>query len=441
MKHFTAEEGEKAIACLIDCIQFQTVSNLGPFNGSYDVCAQYLLEKLTDCGFDAKILPESVPHKPIVVATLLGTNPSLPGVLLNSHYDVVPALIDHWTEGPFMGRRVNGRIYGRGTQDMKSVCVQYFVALNKLVKMGYKPLRNIFVAYVPDEEIGGVEGMQVLISSPWFSSIKIGIALDEGLANVDNSFSVFYGERLPWWVKFKAVGNTGHASRFIESTAVEQIVGVANKALAFRKDQSNLLHEGQADSCACSHLIAKKKLGDVTSLNLTVLRAGVQAGGEDVYNVIPMHAEAGFDIRISPHTPPEEIIDMLDGWCRECTATDPSLPRNGGLSYEILNNASRKHAVTSIEDSNPWWKLFSSSVAQLTGATINAEVFPAATDSRFLRALGVRAFGFSPLRNSEILLHEHDENIKEDVFLEGCDLYVDLIQILSSRSEQDDDAM
>jgi aminoacylase len=62
-------------------------------------------------------------------------------------------------------------------------------------------------------------------------------------------------------------------------------------------------------------------------------------------------------------------------------------------------------------------------------------VFPAATDSRFLRAIGVNALGFSPMRHSPILLHEHDEYIDESVFLEGCAVYIKLISALASQGE------
>ena len=56
----------------------------------------------------------------------------------------------------------------------------------------------------------------------------------------------------------------------------------------------------------------------------------------------------------------------------------------------------------------------------------------AGTDSRFIRALGVPAFGFSPMANTPILLHEHNEYIDEGVFLEGVDVYVTLIEALGS---------
>jgi hypothetical protein len=55
--------------------------------------------------------------------------------------------------------------------------------------------------------------------------------------------------------------------------------------------------------------------------------------------------------------------------------------------------------------------------------------------SRFLRALGIKALGFSPIRKSPILLHEHDEYIDESIFLEGCDVYVTLIRALSSQGK------
>ncbi len=66
-----------------------------------------------------------------------------------------------------------------------------------------------------------------------------------------------------------AKGNTGHASRFIDGTAVEQLLGVTQRALEFREEQRTLLH-GSAHPAGCSHSVARKKtLGDVTSLNIT----------------------------------------------------------------------------------------------------------------------------------------------------------------------------
>jgi aminoacylase len=179
--------------------------------------------------------------------------------------------------------------------------------------------------------------MSVMLTSEWYQSIDVGIALDEGLASEDDHFSVFYGERLPWWIKMEAKGNTGHASRFVDDTAVPSIISVVNKALEFRETQRQKLHNGSACDHACSHSVARKTtLGDVTSLNVTVLKAGVNVGGNDILNVIPSTAEAGFDIRISPHQPPEEVEQLLTDWCEEVNKNKRSRGDAGTHSVILL---------------------------------------------------------------------------------------------------------
>jgi aminoacylase len=427
-----ATERKEAVDAFVRSLQFKTVSGIGP-EGSYDEMAQWLMSELTVSGISSvEIVKESKPGHPLVVATLEGSQPELPQLLLNSHYDVVPVVPEDWTVPPFDGLRQEGRVYGRGAQDMKCVVVGYIHALRKLLKHGFKPVRTIHLSFVPDEEIGGADGMQILLQSPWYLSKNIGLALDEGLASEDEYYSVFYGERLPWWIKMKADGNTGHASRFIEDTAVASVIDVVNRALSFREAQKKKLHSGKDQHEACSHSVAAK-LGDVTSLNVTLLRAGVSAGGKDVLNVVPASAEAGFDIRISPSQPCDEVEAILNKWCEEVNASNGTCK----ITWRHENFALAEHHTTSLNETNPWWEVFRSTLHEGCGACVRTEVFPAATDSRFLRALGVKAMGFSPMRNSPILLHENDEYLSEDVFLEGVDVYVKLLRSLSSQKRFD----
>ena len=51
---------------------------------------------------------------------------------------------------------------------------------------------------VSDEEIGGKDGMRAFLRSEPFKAMNLGFALDEGLANPTDAFTVFYGERAPW---------------------------------------------------------------------------------------------------------------------------------------------------------------------------------------------------------------------------------------------------
>jgi len=63
------------------------------------------------------------------------------------------------------------------------------------------------LSFVPDEEIGGVDGMQKLIEMGVIDTSKFEVAFDEGLANPSANYTVFYGERKPKWVKITAKGN------------------------------------------------------------------------------------------------------------------------------------------------------------------------------------------------------------------------------------------
>ena len=60
--------------------------------------------------------------------------------------------------------------------------------------------------------------------------------------------------------------------------------------------------------------------------------------------------------------------------------------------------------------------------------TVKPQIFPAGTDSRYLRELGIPAIGFSPMNNTPILLHDHNEFLNENVFLDGIDIFTDIIE-------------
>jgi acetylornithine deacetylase/succinyl-diaminopimelate desuccinylase-like protein len=81
-------------------------------------------------------------------ATVTGTDASLPSILLNSHFDVVPAVMDKWSVDPWAAIEKDGWIYGRGTQDMKCVCIQYLLAICRLLKAGKKFKRTIHLSFV-----------------------------------------------------------------------------------------------------------------------------------------------------------------------------------------------------------------------------------------------------------------------------------------------------
>ena len=73
---------------------------------------------------------------------------------------------------------------------MKSVGIQYVEAIHRLKKEGFEPTRTVHLTFVPDEEIGGVDGMGAFLESEAYGKLKpIAFALDEGLANPGKEFT------------------------------------------------------------------------------------------------------------------------------------------------------------------------------------------------------------------------------------------------------------
>jgi aminoacylase len=119
--------------------------------------------------------------KPVIVMTLLGTQPDLKSVILNNHMDVVPVFEEYWTRKPFEAEMdEEGRIYARGAQDMKSVGMQYLGAIRNFKRKQMVFKRTIHVVFVPNEEMGGNGGMADFVHTQEFRSLNPGFSLDEG---------------------------------------------------------------------------------------------------------------------------------------------------------------------------------------------------------------------------------------------------------------------
>jgi aminoacylase len=116
----------------------------------YPAAAAFLAQQAAEVGLSYETLTVEA-GKPIVLMTWPGTDTSLPSILLNSHTDVVPAEDAFWSHPPFGAELHNGRVYARGSQDMKCVGMQYLEALRRLKAAGWAPLRTLVVSWVPDE--------------------------------------------------------------------------------------------------------------------------------------------------------------------------------------------------------------------------------------------------------------------------------------------------
>ncbi|KAJ2779981.1 adenylate cyclase [Coemansia interrupta] len=387
-------------------IEYLRIKTVQP-TPDYASCTLFLRRQAEEIGLEFSVT-ECIAGKPIVVLTLPGLCPSEPSIILNSHTDVVPVFPSSWTQDPFGGARVadgaDHRIYARGAQDMKIVGMAYLEALRAFRREGTRLRRTVHAVFVPDEEIGGHEGMELFVERDEFRRLNAGFALDEGMANPADELRVFYGERAPCWVKFVARGNAGHGSQFIEDTAGERLHRVVGRMLAFRSEQLELLRR-PLDAGGL------RTLGDVTSTNLTLLQAGVQ------HNVVPAEAMAGFDIRMTPN------VDYAGfrRWLQQ--VADEERVELEFVQFWADNTMTPREGA--------FWAAFEGALGQLATA-YRCEIFPAATDSRYLRRAGVPALGVSPLCGLPILLHDHDEYVRESDYLRAVDFYRCVVKALAN---------
>jgi len=247
----------------------------------------------------------------------------------------------------------------------------------------------------------------------------VGFALDEGIANTGEDFTVFYGERAIWWLKVIAKGPTGHGSRFVKDTAVQKLLKCCNRFLELRAEQEAKLEKHQG----CRDAVMKKlELGDVVTLNLTALKAGVTTDGGKTFaiNVVPTEAEACFDIRI----PPDVDLKEFEAKIKEWTQADD-------VTYEFISRCDENPLTSLDRDKNKYWATFADTCKRIH-CKIDTQIFPAATDGRYLRIAKLPVLGFSPINHTPILLHDHNERLNRKVFLRGISVYESLIADLSN---------
>lgn len=441
---FTAEA---AVARFKAFLRIRTISSEGHLTGANQSAVSFLQTFGRRLGLKHQIFTYTA-GRPVLVLSLfpsasastsVSTSSTEGSILLNSHYDVVPVMVDNWTVPPFEAtENQQGEIIARGTQDMKCVCIQYLEALGRLLAPQLSALsvqdqsdpsafihspyaRPLHLSYMPDEEIGGTQGMLPWIESEEFKQLNVIWGMDEGIAHPDkNNFTCFFGERSLWWIKVKANGPTGHASRFIENPATQKLHSVISEFLSFRASQESRLLAGHSHHTGeCSHAqINKLNLGDVITLNLTMLKSGVTNDNGQTYNlnVIPQVAEAGFDIRLPPSVNITEFEELLKKWCA----------KEQGVEYEYILKLSAEEITTIDKNVNPFMKEFEALLAQ-NNYTLHTSIFPAGTDSRYLRKAKIPIIGFSPLHGTPILLHDHNERIHKDIFEQGIQLYTQII--------------
>lgn len=425
---------EEVVKICQDLIRIPSV-NFGEGRGDERAVAEYVVASLAEVGIEAKIY-ESAPNRCNVIANIEGSDTSRPGLVVHGHIDVVPANAADWSVDPFAAEIRDGMIWGRGAVDMKNVDAMILAIVRKWARTGYKPPRNIVLAFFADEEAGMTFG------SRWMAAEhpEVFAGCTEAISEVGGfSVTVGDGKRLYFveaaqkgihWMKLTAAGRAGHGSMMNDENALTALSEAVAKIGKFNwpqryTDTVKILFKKIAQATGKPYdendlRPLLKEIGPTARMigatlqntaNPTMLEAGYKA------NVIPGSASAVIDGRFLPGYEDElnETICSIIGpdITIETVSRDIALEVDfEGDLVDAMCNAITKHDPEGI----PVPYLMSGG-----------------TDNKALSELGIIGYGFSPLRlppdlDFMALFHGVDERVPISGLEFGVNVLADFLE-------------
>ncbi len=376
---------------------------------------------------------ETAPNREVLVARLDGDGSKRP-IMLCNHTDVVPVEAEYWTMPAFEGLVTDGRVYGRGAVDMKGCGVMQLIAFALLNRQGMPLKRDVVFCAVPDEEAGSDWGM-VWLCEHRPDVVDVEFELSEGGGGTTRFgreetklFSIATNEKDICWLKLTSVGRPGHGSVPHADNSAVYLVQALNRLvewerpLTFTPDteaylerlaEAGLMPRDRAEVEERIRQSPEMQAMFVNTLNLTMLNAGIKA------NVIPAKSEAVIDCRLLPGQAKDDWIRQV----RERIADER-------IEVELYSPDQGE------PERVPWdTELFRAINDVVKEAMEDAVVVPGmtigGTDNRFLRAMGIPAYGFIPcLLSPEERrgFHGNDEFMTVENFQMGCELMYEIVR-------------
>jgi acetylornithine deacetylase/succinyl-diaminopimelate desuccinylase-like protein len=397
-------------------------------------CARWVAEQLEEVGYATEYVEAGAPGRGNVFARLPGADPSRGALLVHGHLDVVPAEAADWSVHPFSGALEDGYVWGRGAVDMKDMVGMMIAVARHFKRTGVVPPRDLVFAFVSDEEAGGKYGCQWLVDHrpDLFDGVTEAIGEVGGFSltvprrdgGERRLYLIETAEKSLRWMRLTARGRAGHGSMVHDDNAVTAVaeavarLGRHQFPLVLTEPVAQFLaavaeetgYTFDVDSPDLEGTIAK--LGPIARIvgatlrdtaNPTMLKAGYKA------NVIPATAEAVVDCRVLPGRQAafEATVDELIGpdVTREWITDLPSYETTfDGDLVDMMNAALL--AVDPDARTVPY---------MLSGGT----------DAKAFARLGIRCFGFIPLRlppelDFSALFHGVDERVPVDALEFGA---------------------
>jgi acetylornithine deacetylase/succinyl-diaminopimelate desuccinylase-like protein len=397
--HTAPKARDEVTSITSDLIRIDT-TNLGDHSGPGErAAAEFVAGLLDEVGLETTLL-ESHPKRASLVTRIPGEDPSRPALLIHCHLDVVPANPDDWQLPPFSGTIHDDSVWGRGAVDMKDMDAMVLAVVRERLREGRRPPRDIVLAFLADEEAGGKWGARWLVDN--HPGLFEGVS--EAIGEVGGFSATIGGRRLypiqaaekgMAWLRLTARGTAGHGSMVHRDNAVTEVaeavarvgrhewpVRLTPAAQAFLDEAADALGItlNQNDYLA---LIAK--LGPIARM----------AGATITNTANPTMLNAGYKINVIPQVATAQVDGrFLPGHEDEFFATMDSL-LGPGVQREFVHH---DIAVETTLDGD----LAAAMTAALHAEDPDGRAVPyclsGGTDAKSFSRLGIRCFGFTPLR-------------------------------------------
>ncbi len=355
--------------------------------------ARYVERWLRNEGFEVEV-HEVAPGRPNVLA-MYGDKTKGPTLLLEGHTDVVtegdPA---QWTHAPFGAELVDGRIYGRGSADMKSGLAAAMIAAAALKRSGTRLGGRLVVGALVDEE-GDMIGAQHLAQTP------LGRELTAAIICEPEQNELCLEQRGVVWARVTAHGRMAHGA--MPEAGVNPITALVA-----------LLREAPALERRLRRLCERSRYLRPPTVTPTVLQAPVQ--GVPQSNVIPSTAHATLDVRLTPGPDAAAVAKEIDEACRRAMDACPGTR----VEWQPVNGF---RLATRVERSEPLARAMAWAVRTATGKPARYGGVPGSTDGTILRmSLGIPIVTCGP--GNRLIPHQADEYVEVTELVDAARIYV-----------------
>jgi acetylornithine deacetylase/succinyl-diaminopimelate desuccinylase-like protein len=378
---------------------------------------------LSDAGFEVTLLGRTE-ERPNLVARLRGTGDG-PTLCLLSHVDTVLADAGEWQRDPWSGDVLDGVLWGRGAQDMKSQTAAEVTAAVALARSGWRPAHgDLLVVAVADEETGGGEGAMWL-TEHHPDAVRCDLLLNEGAGTVfpfgdERVYGVCVAEKGVFRFTVTTEGVAGHASTpkmgvnaLLKMVPLLQAMGERQPPYDVTDTPRALLAELglPLDGDPAGVLDALRERDPILAVlvepMLGVTLAPTRISASEKINVIPARARLQVDCRTPPGMGEEQVRARIHD------VLGPPTPNGFELEFseKVIGNSSPPDSA--LMDALRGWI-----AREDPQARVVPTMLPAFTDSRTFRDAFPEcvAYGFFPQREMNLyesspLVHSRDERI------------------------------